>query len=245
MSLFKIAVLEDDLEFLKALVDDLKRTKLVEIVAHNHESTPFIEDVKKKTPDALMLDIKLAGDVRNGIDVAALLKLPTIFFTGAKKEYTDQIESLRINPSFPPIEEYNKLPDEERLKIILKKFIPIVKAYQKTKKVSIKPIGEDPIYISPTDVVFIVADDGNHKLYFINRNPVKVADKSFEYFEGLGFDKDCFYKLNQSALFNISLARYENKTLSATFRFDDGSDKTKKFPVPDKINKEVKSLFTK
>jgi hypothetical protein len=135
MNLLKIAVLDDDQLFLKDLIESLKRTKLVEIVHHNQVSDSFIEIVKTKEIDALLLDIKLHGDIRNGIDVANILNKPTIFFTSARSEYTDKIEILKTSKEFPPVEEFNKSPDVERLKTILEKFIPRVRDYQKENKI--------------------------------------------------------------------------------------------------------------
>jgi len=97
MNPIKIAVLEDDQRFLKDLIDSLKKTKLVDDknIIYNQNSDDFIDEVLKNEIDVLLLDIKLDGDIRNGIDVANILKKPTIFFTSARNEYTDKIEDLK------------------------------------------------------------------------------------------------------------------------------------------------------
>lgn len=131
MTLLKVAVLEDNFDFLKEMVDNLSRTGLVEVIVKEQHSEKFISEVKEKKPEILLLDI-LLDDSINGIQVAQILKLPVIFLSGAKKDFSESIESLKTNESFPPVEEYGKIPDVERLKILLKKFIPRVREFQQT-----------------------------------------------------------------------------------------------------------------
>lgn len=246
MNLLKIAVLDDDQLFLKDLIDSLKKTKLVEIVHYNQVSDSFIKEVETKEIDALLLDIKLHGDVRNGIDVANILQKPTIFFTSAKSEYTDRIEALRTSKEFPPVEEFNKSPDVERLKIILEKFMPRVRDYQKSIRIKIKPIGGEELYISRKDVAFVYAENGNHTIYFKNKVQIEVADKNFDYFiNDLGFDSSSFYKVGRKHLVSLVHGQFEMGKIIVYYTYDSNPNKKEEIEIPRERLIEIRRAFQK
>ncbi|MBU3659686.1 MAG: response regulator [Flavobacteriales bacterium] len=236
MSLLKVAVLEDDQLFLKDLVDSLKRTKLVEVVVDAKDSDSFIKEVQSNEVDAVFLDIKLYNEQRNGIDVANILKKPTIFFTSARSEYTDRIEALKTSKDFPPVEEFNKSPDVERLKIILEKFIPRIRDFQKHSLVRIKVRGEEKL-IDKGNVTFIVSSNKNHQIYFTNQDSIEIYDKSFEYFVvDLGFEESSFCRVGKSYLVNIEHAKIEGNDVVTTY-FSNGKQRSEKIEIPkDKLS---------
>lgn len=213
MSLLKVAVLDDDQLFLKDLIDSLKRTKLVEVVVDAQDSDSFIKEVQSNEVDAVFLDIKLYNEQRNGIDVANILKKPTIFFTSARSEYTDRIEALKTSKDFPPVEEFNKSPNVERLKIILEKFIPRVKDYQKevkiyqlknslyvkTNSVKIdKILFENIVLISSTEV----SDSRDKMIYLLNRNTTIAKNITIEAL--INDLPETFIQINNSSIINTS-----------------------------------------
>ena len=154
MNKLKVAVLEDNDAFLKELIDNLKRTELVEILFYSKSSEQFIDKARIQGPEALLLDIHLKDESTNGVEVAEILKLPVLFLSAERRNYLESIDNLKLIGTFP-VEEIGKTPDVEKLKIILKTFIPRVREYQKTQKVLIKPTGLDEIFIFPNDVSFI------------------------------------------------------------------------------------------
>jgi len=241
-----VAVLEDSKPFLKEMIDNLKRTELVNIVVAEQFSEPFIEKVNETQPEALLLDIHLKDESIDGIHVAEILKRPTLFLSAARKDYLDRIDNLKALGKFP-VEEFGKIPDAEKLKSILKTFIPRVREYQKTQKVKVKPKGDDEISILTSDVSFIetVKAAGNHKLNLFSRKPIETADTTFEYFRSIGFTEETFYKLGKSYLFNIATTEYENGFLMTNFKNEKGISEPFKLEVPDDKRKEVKKLFLK
>jgi chemotaxis response regulator CheB len=246
MNKFKVAVLEDDQNFLKELVDNLRRTDLVEVIVKERGSSEFIESVRLKSPDALLLDIALVGDTLNGIDVANLLKLPVLFLSSHRRDYLEAIDNLKLLGTFP-VEEIGKTPDTEKLKTILKTFIPRVRDYQKTLKVKIKPKGEHEISINPRDVAFIesVKDKGNHYIKFINRKPIETADTNFDWFRQNGFPEQNFYRFGKPYLINITLGEYKDGTIVIYHMDDHGKTVPYPIKVPIDKRKEVKDKFLK
>ena len=244
MNPIKIAVLEDDQRFLKDLIESIKKTKLVDDknIIYNQNSDDFIEEVLKNDIDVLLLDIKLEGDIRNGIDVANILKKPTIFFTSARNEYTDKIEALKTSKEFPPVEEFNKSPDVERLKTILEKFIPRVKDYQKHSRVIIKVKGEETIILK-CNVTFVTSSNKNHQIYFTNRDSIEIYDKSFEYFmEELGFRESSFCRVGKSYLVNTEHAKIEGNDVITTC-FLNGKQRPEIIEIPKDKLSEIKKAF--
>lgn len=244
-TLIRVAVLEDEKIFLKELVDDLRLTKLVDVVVSEQDSKTFIEHVRKCQPELLILDIHLKGESTNGVHVAQLLKLPVIFFSGARAEYLDAIDNLKKLKGFPPVEELGKVLDADILKTILEKFIPRVREYQKCQKIKVKPIGFDERLISLSDVSFIVSNRGNHNIYFENERPIIIADKTFEYFKQNGFSEDKFYLYGRSHLLNISRASYEDEMLQIPYKADNGEKRIERINVAADKRKEVKKVFLK
>lgn len=213
MNPIKIAVLEDDQRFLKDLIESLKKTKLVDDknIIYNQNSDDFIEEVLKNDIDVLLLDIKLEGDIRNGIDVANILKKPTIFFTSARNEYTDKIEALKTSKEFPPVEEFNKSPDVERLKTILEKFIPRVRDYQKENvntnlgnSLYIKTHSAklEKILFSKIVLILTCESESRDKLIYTN-DLTEIKAKNITLDELLFKLSSSFIKINSSAIINI------------------------------------------
>jgi hypothetical protein len=242
MERIKVAVLEDHKEFLKEMLDNLKRTGLVDVVVAEQASEPFIQRVREEKVEILLLDIRLAGETATGVDVAKMLKLPVIFMSGARSEFLDSIDSLKISKTFPPVEEVGKIPNADELEVLIKKFIPRLREYQKSVRVKVKPINSDEEYINPNEVSFILASNGNHILYFTHRNSIEVADRSFNHFIENGFSASRFYLFGRNYLLNIELTRLVNDELLIDYKFG-GTMKTERLPVPPEKRRKIKEVF--
>ena len=245
MTKLKIAVLEDNQIFLKELVSNLRLTDLVDVAVYERNAEAFVDKVRAKKPEALLLDIQL-GDSVNGIQIAEILQLPVLFLSAERKNYLEDIDRLKLMGKFP-VEEIGKTPDTEKLRIILRSFIPRVREYQKLKKVFIKPKGDDEVLIDPSEVAFIetVKGAGNHKFNFVKRKPLIVADKNFEHFRENGFPDDKFFLLGRAYLVNIELAIYDVDKVAIEFMTDRGSTNTIWIDIPDDKKKEVRKLLLK
>lgn len=247
MAKFKVAILEDDPNFLKELVNNLKRTELVDIVAYSDSSVEFIGKVKKSNPDALLLDIHLAGETSTGVDVAQELQLPVLFLSSHRRNFLDEIDGLKLLGKFP-VDQLGKTPDAEKLKTMLTAFIPIVKNYQKTLevKVKLKPKGQDAAYFYLCDVAFVksLKGTGNHMVFFVNRKPIETVDSTFEEFRSHGFAEDKFYRFGKPYLLNIAHSVYKDDNISISHIGEDGKTQTYLIPVLADKRKEVRTLLT-
>lgn len=244
MTPLKVAVLEDEKSFLTELVRSLRTIQTISVVAYGQTSEIFIQKVRETQPDILLLDIYLKGESTTGINIAEIFNLPVLFLSSERKNFLEGIDNLKIKNEFP-VEEIGKTFDPVKLNSIFKMFIPRVKEYQKTKRVKFKPIGQDEVLINPSEVAMIVAENGNHKFYFINKKPILIADKSFDYFRQNGFPEDKFYKFGKSYLLNISHTYFEDERLLTNYIFDNGEKKVEKNLVPADKRREIKNLFLK
>lgn len=244
MNKIKVAVLEDSKLFLKELVDNLRRTGLVDVVGYESNSEAFVETVLNKSPDALLLDIHLAGENINGIHIAEKLKLPVLFLSAERKNYVDKIDILKYDGNFP-VEEVGKTPDEKKLKVILADFIPRVIEFHKKHKILIKPKGEEETVINPADVSYIesIKGTGNHILYFFSRKPIETADTTFDYLRSIGFSETKYYKVGKSLLFNKDTTIYKDHCLIAKFKNELGQLIEQPFPITAEKRKQIRELF--
>lgn len=244
MKPFKVAVLEDEQSFLTELVRNLRTIDSVSVVAYDQTSVGFIQKVRETQPDILLLDIYMKNESTTGINVAELFQLPVLFLSSERKNFLEGIDNLKFDNKFP-VEEIGKTFDPVKLNAILKGFFPRVINHQKNQKVKVKPIGDDEMLITPSEVSFILAESGNHKIYFTNRKPIVIANKTFDYFNQNGFPEDRFYLFGRSYLLNISLTTFEDELLLTPYVLDSGEKKIAKNKVPTDKRKEVKGKFLK
>ena len=104
----------------------------MEVVAFATGSDEFLRKVNSNKPEALVLDIDLAGDSMSGLDIANKLKLPVLFASGKTKDFISGIEDLNVNSDMP-VEHISKPITAEKLKKILPKFIAEIEAICKAK----------------------------------------------------------------------------------------------------------------
>jgi CheY-like chemotaxis protein len=241
---YKVAVLEDEKTFLVELVSSLRKIDYIDVVAFDQTSEGFISKVRETRPDILLLDINLKGESTTGIHVAELFQQPVIFLSSERQYYLDRIDDVKLSRDFPVVE-YGKTFNVEKLKSMFDKFLPLAKEFHKNHKIKIKPIGGEETLISPKDVTFILSQDGNQTLYFTQRNPVRVADKSLKHFVNNGFDEDRFYMFNRGFLLNIAETEYKDNKLIAKYMNDDKVIKTETLDVPIDKRKEIRTIFQK
>jgi chemotaxis response regulator CheB len=241
---YNVAVLEDEKTFLVELVSSLRKIEYINVVAYDQTSEGFIAKVKETKPDILLLDIHLKDESITGLNVAELFELPVIFLSSERKNYLDSIDLIKLFGNFP-VDQFSKTFKVEMLKSMFDKFLPLVREYHKSQKIKIKPIGDEEILISPKDVTFILSQDGNQTLYFTQRKPIRVADKSLKHFVNNGFDEDRFYMFNRGFLLNIAETEFKDNKLNAKYMNDNKVIKTETLEVPIDKRKEVRTIFQK
>jgi len=209
MKKLKVAILEDNKELLKDLIENLKETNQVEVILFATNSSDFLEKIKSNPVEALILDIDLAGDSMSGIDVANKLKLPVLFISGKSRDFIDRIEDLNLNHDFP-IESIMKPTSQDKLNKILIKFINRINQAEKSAFVYLTFKGNRREKIDFNTIVYLESETGgsgesnNKKIYFTNRIPETLIDFSFRRMHEKGFDENVFKIPNQSYRVNIS-----------------------------------------
>lgn len=243
MNKIKVAVLEDDKHFLKELISNLKEINFIDIIAYAETSEIFIELVKEKSPDLLLMDIHLSGESINGIQIANILKLPVIFLSDERRNYLERIDDLKLLGTFP-VEEIGKTPNSIKLKTIIESFLPKLQSFQKSKKIKIKPVNEDEVIINPSEVTFISSRGKYHDINFVDKNSISTINKSFDYFINNGFDNTNFFKLGRNYLINFNKSTYNSGIIEAFF-YIQGIKKSQHIKVQSEYAKLVKSYYLK
>lgn len=197
MSLFKVALLEDNPHLLKDLKRDLEETKLVKVVVWATNSEEFLDKIIKEHVDALMLDIDLTGDSMTGLDIANKINLPVLFISGKTKEFIDRIENHNLNTKVH-VDAISKPITPEKLSKILPKFIEIVKTQIKYNYILLNTLHNKGYKVEINDIVFICTDksygssSNNKRIFFKNRLPDTLIDFSFVKMDNIGFPLDLF-----------------------------------------------------
>lgn len=218
MTKLRVAILEDSKELLKSLKEDLEETELVEVVAAAYTSESFLEKVKALNPEAVLLDIDLAGDSMTGLDIAHMVKLPVLFVSGKTKDFYEGIENLNINSNVS-IEHITKPITIDKLNKILPKFISEIRALHNQQFVYLDFKNAKRSKVSVNDIVYLCtdkengADSGNKVMYFTNRKPEVLVDFEFKTMQEKGFNPNQFVTTHKSFRLNIDkYMSYDNKT---------------------------------
>lgn len=252
MSKLKVAILEDNQMLLKSLEEDLEETQLVDVIVIATNSKEFFEKLKSHKVDALILDIDLAGDSMNGLDIANLLKLPVLFVSGKTIEFNSGIEELNLNLSIP-VEHITKPITSSKLSKILPKFINEIKSINLAKFVRLDFKDRKQNKIPIDTIVYIETETGNSgasnnkRIYFTDRNHETLFNFSLSKMDELGFDKTQFIQIRSSHRVNVDkILSYNNNSHEIEVEVFNSITKTeiKRLPVSENFRKDI-SRFKK
>ena len=96
MTIWKLAILEDNQELLEDRKRNLQVIENVEVVASADNSVDFLKQVREIKPDAILVDIDLKNDSMNGLDRAYKLNLPVLFVSSENAKHIKDIENLKL-----------------------------------------------------------------------------------------------------------------------------------------------------
>jgi CheY-like chemotaxis protein len=218
MKKLKVAVLEDSKELLNYLVEMVKETRLVDVVVAETDHKVFLEKTASALPDALLLDIDLAGQGISGLDIARIKKLPVLFVSGKTPEFTSQIEDINMELSVP-VSHISKPITELKLSRILPKFIQDIEVRERSQFVTLDLGERKNVKIPINDIVYIETSEGqsgrsnNKTIFFTNRPPETLYNFSFSKMHERGFPSEKFVKIRISHVINIDkMECYNNST---------------------------------
>ena len=249
MKKLNVAILEDDIDLLKDLYSDLKSINLVEVLVKETTSQQFLNEVKGKSIDLLILDIDLQNDSKSGIDVANKLKLPVLFITGKTNDYVERIQSFNSDHTFP-VHSLTKPVPFERLKKIIEKISLQLHQTLSSNWVHIS-VGREVIRINQNDITHIesISNNSNNKvIYFANSKPITVYDFSFLKMIEKGFREDLFIKSHQSFRVNMNhiyRIDFVAQTIHTVCMNNEGNKTEKQVLISDNFKPEIKRLFFK
>jgi FixJ family two-component response regulator len=248
MAKLKIAALEDNRDLLKELKQNLEDTGLVEVIAWARTSEEFLEKVDLAKPEALVLDIDLAGDSMSGLDIASRLKLPVLFVSGKTRDFYTDIEELNMMSHNVTVEHISKPITPEKLKKILPKFINEIRTMNQAQYVHLDFGDTRRNKISVDSIVCLYTDkdngaDSNNKLiYFTDRQHEVLVDFSFSKMELHGFSKNQFITIHKSFRVNADkILRYHAATheVEVAVYKSPGKTDTKLLPVSENYRNDV------
>jgi DNA-binding LytR/AlgR family response regulator len=204
----KLALLEDSAVLLKDLKNYIEDNRLGEVAIMASDSEDFLKqfDLAKQKPDALLLDIDLAGDTMTGVDVANHLNLPVFFISGKTKDYLEQIQALKLDKEVP-VEFMTKPISSEKLVKLFDRFEKTIKAFKKTSVLNVKVLNDRTGKIEQENIMFITSIKGsesNNKLIqlYDDIEPLEVSHMSLGKFFELGLSEDLFVQTSQSCIVN-------------------------------------------
>jgi DNA-binding LytR/AlgR family response regulator len=250
MGKLKVAILEDNQRLLKSLEEDLIETQLVEVIVSSTNSNEFLDKVQSNQPEALILDIDLAGDSMTGLDVARLLKLPVLFVSGKTPEFNSGIEELNLN-SVLPVEHITKPITVDKLKKMLSKLISEINSANRAKFIRLDFQGSKQNKIAVDTIVFLETDTGkggasNNKLiYFTDRPPETLCNFSLSRIEDKGFDKTQFIQIRSSHRVNADkIIRYLDRSheIEVAVYKTTGQTEIMMLPVSENFRKVVRQF---
>jgi DNA-binding LytR/AlgR family response regulator len=222
-----IAILEDSAILLKELVRSIQDLKLAEVRVKANNSEDFINKIESYSGhiDALILDIDLAGDSMNGIDIANYFQKPVLFITGKTREYIDRIEELKIFKD-TPVEFLTKTGNDEKLLIVFQKFEKQIRDNCKEEFISLKFINGFNTSVKQSDIVLIESNPdstSNNKLVYLitSEEPREISKTSIKELFERGLSREKFVKTSQSCLINEAyLGSIEKDQSTYTFSYE-------------------------
>lgn len=193
----KILIVEDEpiiADELEALLSDLG----YEIVGIALDAEEAIEFIKKESPELILLDISLDGDI-DGVMLAEIInekfQIPFVFLTShADKLTVNRVK--RTKPSGFILKPYNEKELASNIEIALYKSAPI-------KSISddffIKD-GSSWVKINHSDILYAQADD-NYTLIF-TQDKKYILSSTLKKLE-TGLPKDKFMRIHRSYIVNL------------------------------------------
>ena len=247
MMKLRVAILEDSKALLKELKENAEATGLVEVIATSTRADEFIDLVHEKSPEALLLDIDLAGDNMTGIDVANMLKLPVLFVSGKTTEFNNKIESIDVHSDFI-VDRIGKPYSQDNLKKKLKKFVTAINAAASARHIFLDLLHHGRVKIDISSVVYITSkdeDSNNKTIYFTDRKPETLIDFTLKKRDTYGFDKEYFIEIHKQYCVNKNkiLGLLPSNDIEVLVMTSAGKIEKRPLPVSDNYRSSVSKLL--
>ncbi len=249
MKIWKLALLEDNIELLEDRKKNLACIENVSVVVASNNSTDFLKNVRETKPDAILVDIELKNDSMSGLDIAYKLNLPVLFVSSENARHIKDLEHLKL--------EHDLVVDHITKPFTDNAFIKSVRRF--INDLNIQNVAEFKLNESHTrqgfpydSIVFLSADkmegseSNNKMIYFNDQLPKKLIDFSFKKMEDHGFHPHHFLTIHRSFRVNKrNIKRYDRERfmIIVDAYSSTGKLEEKQLPVSENFRTEVKKLI--
>lgn len=253
-TLWKIALLDDDVKHQKKHLEYLKKIKNVEIIIVSNNSNEFFESVKTSSPDILITDLDLGADVMSGLEVAQEIKLPVFFTSDISNvvKYIREVEDLKREID-AGVDHITKPYKEDEFVKSFSRFLKEVEYFSKKQYIYLdfSKTKNNKIFID--DIVYLYADknegskSNNKIIHFINRKKENLIDFSFSKMEDRKLMKTQFITIHRAFRVNKNHIKCYHKDKSEIeVEVYDENNKTKchKLKVSENYQKVIKQMFS-
>jgi len=223
MKVFRIAILEDDVLFMREYLAGLQQIPFLKVVHCCTEVNELLSKVAEDPVDFLLLDIELPGQPMNGIQVAKVLKLPTVFISSNRHYHLENFDALKVSLKIP-IDNMGKQFNVEYLHPLLREFCERVDAWKRKRTIRVKPNGEPMRDLDVDAVCWIETKKGteNKMIFLVSEEPIELAKTTIRQLREMGFSEETFVQCGKSALFSKRNSQFDakGKGISVSFYFE-------------------------
>lgn len=251
ITLYRLAILEDNTKQLDKLEAYLNTLPNVEVVLKSKNSEHFFEGLADAHPDILVADLDLGNDSMTGMEVAQEIKIPVFFASVNTSDYVEDIEALKRDAEIC-VDHLTKPFNEEQFVKSFKRFLQEVNFFSPPQYVYLDFNKTKKNRILIDDIVYLCADkmsgseSNNKQIHFINRKPANLIDFSFSKMEDKGLMKSQFLTIHKSFRVNKKFVKcYHPKLESIEISIFDTDNKTKSYylPVSENYQPAIRKTF--
>lgn len=249
MTIWKLALLEDNLDFLQDRIRNLESIEHVKVVGSATNSNDFLKLVQQTNPDAILVDIELHNDSMSGLDIAYKLNLPVLFVSSENAKHIKDLEHLKIEQDLV-VDHITKPFTESAFLKSVHRFVKDIYIRNASEfKMNLKQTRNGIPYET---IVFLSSDkmegseSNNKMIYFNNQPPKKLVDFSFSKMEEKGFHPNQFVTIHRSFRVNIQqIKRYDQSKFVVEVEAVSSTGKLelKALPVSENFRPAVRKLF--
>ncbi len=226
MAVIKVLIVDDAEQarvLLRLMLAELATD--VEIVGEASNAFEAWEEIIKKQPEVVFLDIEMPG--RSGIELARQLmsveKIPYVVFTTAYDNYA--IEAFRLSALdylLKPINEdhlleaLNKLRRLQKVSVDVQQINGLIKNLQQgnTKLITI-PVFNGYENVELDQIIYIKAD-GSYSHVIREADKTLTVSKNLKYFESLLENHENFIRVHRSCIISLKHVRKYDKSARGT-----------------------------
>ena len=237
MNELRIAIVEDNIHYIKKYKKLLDEIPDVEVAFTALSSKEFFDSDKKNDVDALLLDIDLDYP-EAGLEIAQETTKPVMFISSFSAKHLTTINKMREDGKIvvPIMKEAILNPDSFKKQVL--RFCNEIRQSRQTLKLE---TSEGIVTINVGDISYIASekDSNNGKtIYFTNREKIEVPRREFQFFNDISPRIVQIHKTFMVNLDNI-IEQKSGEVLVKVFKQDNSGKGEKALPVSENYKKNM------